>query len=1169
MVVGTVAAAGLSCIGDLDTTRAAPARGTLGEEIYKIACQRFAADAYPDDVAGRQSRALCEGVVGPGAAPPSEQAGAHARLVALAENRARLVEALDRAIPEELGSPMDRLLVRMIPLYDPPEERLPQATRAAADLLVTLANDEEALAALERLAHRQGYRQLRNALGTVRPLLRYPDLDRLLDITLAAIDEGGAAREPWEDLLRAGALDMATQDDAEDAPGPTTLSLTRQLLLTERAPFAAGTALPLAQRDGRGIVLPEGGIRDPFVDTDGDGLADVDPLGRFVDATGTPANVPAPFAVLDEPDTHRDALERAWRPDGTLYYAYQDLDATLLTGLTRELSPLLDVGDGTAPTVLDMVRGLPPLLGPTTDRTWEYGAATHHFRGPDTQRGALFDVLHGVGVVLDRPPVDDALAATEALLHHWEHEAAQALEAGLVADSFADGDTQAALIQDAELWDDVIQVLTWVAQEPGLLPNILRALADPRSRRLGQIYAEMMRHRDVVGPVETEPPYSRDNWRRDVVYDDPVDRGAPNTKANHSLLQRSLSMIHDLSGVRVCNKAGARMAVRVGSSCTPITGAYDECELLDIPDVAEAYAQAIAGVYELRLESGALQALLDLLGGGADWLLETQSQIDGLTTHPSPEALTRLLYGERNCFVDAIFGDIVTRDGVPVAERHDTMVPFTWERRFRFRGDQLIRPGEGSCDDADVECVTFFDAMTPLLEAFYAHFPEVGEGPLCGHITPGAAADTPCYLFAELISALHLHWPHSSDDTTQSSSPTQSYFARKSHGATYEPLVADIFSDCVPDVTGACTARGARLVTALHELTQALTLVQVRPGVDGIDALGAAGEELLDPNRSPGLANLRGRTVSPTNAGRRLVPVTPLLLILDGLSAMDDAFEAAEPARHRRWLGARGLLVDHLLSAECPSSSPCQVTNRRALEAVRVVLPFLRERIAFHRDHGDLEAWAQTFGERAGDTLGSPLGSASIHLLDALQEDPESREALTRLMAFLLDGTAPDDAFRNLVVSVADLLQWLEDDHNMDPLLAALSSALAPNARALVEGTADGPVTTEGSAADQTVRLLREISGVDDERSLRQLLQNLVALPSEGRLETPLEVILDVIAEVNRAEARLNEGTHLDPEDYTHVFDRAVDFLTNEHRGLERLYDVIQHRTLEGPVGAP
>ncbi|MFW6023468.1 MAG: hypothetical protein ACOC9O_01870, partial [Myxococcota bacterium] len=336
--------AAASCATDIDTERVAPARGTIGEEVYKVVCQRFAADAYPNDVSGSMSRDLCEGRVGPEAAPASDETEAHARLVALAENRARLVAAIDQVIPEDLGSPMNRLLVDMIPLYDPPAERLPEATRALADVLVTLSEDAEAVAALERLMHREGYRRLRNALGVARPALRYPDLDAFLDTSLAAIDEGGVAERPWQDLLRAGAFEMALDEPDADEPGPSTLELTRDLLFTERAVFGAGEPLHMARRDPRGIVRPAGGVvADPFVDTDADGLADVDSLGRFVDADGTPLGLPAPFALLDEGDVARDEFERAERTDGSgLYYDHVDLDPTLLAGLAREIGPLVD-----------------------------------------------------------------------------------------------------------------------------------------------------------------------------------------------------------------------------------------------------------------------------------------------------------------------------------------------------------------------------------------------------------------------------------------------------------------------------------------------------------------------------------------------------------------------------------------------------------------------------------------------------------------------------------------------------------------------------------------------------------------------------------------------------------------------------------------------------------
>lgn len=1166
--------AAASCATDIDTERVAPARGTIGEEVYEVVCQRFAADAYPNDVSGSMSRDLCEGRVGPEAAPASDEPEAHARLVALAENRDRLVAAIDQVIPEDLGSPMNRLLVDMIPLYDPPAERLPEATRALADVLVTLSEDAEAVAALERLMHREGYRRLRNALGVARPALRYPELDVFLDTSLAAIDEGGAAERPWQDLLRAGAFEMALDEPDANEPGPSTLELTRDLLFTERAVFGAGEPLYMARRDPRGIVRPAGGVvADPFVDTDADGLADVDSLGRFVDADGTPLDVPAPFALLDEGNVARDDFERAERTaGGALYYDHVDLDATLLAGLAREIGPLVDPNVRGGTTVLDMMRGLPLLLGPVEeDKTATYGAATLRYTGHDTSRSALFDVLHGGSAVLDDADLPDVLVAVETLLRDREHEVAQVIEAGLYADALADDDTRADLIANAELWDDVIQVITWAAQEPGLLEDLLRALTDPRSRHLGQIFAEMMRHKDVIG-ADPADPHARESWRRDVVYSDEVDRGAANTKENHSIFQRTVSVIHDLNGVKVCNKEDPKLVVLgidVTWALTP--DQQKRCGLLQIDDIAEAYAQAITGDFELTLKSGLLQFLIDFLGEGGDFILEESSGIDGLTTTPEPEAFNRLVF-EPTPFVDDLVDPPVTRDGVLVAERHDSQVVFAWERRYVFQGDTLITdpaliPGQGEPCPAGYECITFYEAMSPLLEAFYAHDSVVGEGPDCGHIAPGteeAPSSNPCYLFSELLSALHLHWPQASDDTTQTDE-NQAFFARKSGGSSYEPLVADIFGDCTPDGSGGCTERGAGLITALRDLLIALDETEVRAGVDGLDALAAQGETLIDPDRNPGLTDRRGNTTTTTNAGHRTVPVTPLLLLLDGLNAMDDAF-MAKPERHRLWLGGRELLVDNLLTATCDAGGPCTLDNQRVREALLVTLPFLRDRIAFHEDQGDLDAWAAGLSTDAEETLASPAGSALFDLADAIGSDDEARLQLAALVHYLISEDSPDEAFDNTVVATADMLQWLEDDANMDPFLKVISHALAPGARDRVDnGPADDELELDGSAADASAQLLREISALDDERTLREVLANLVSFPAGGRLETPLDVIVDVIAEVNRAPARLNEGTHLDPEDYDHALDGTVDFLANEHRGLERLYDVIQHRTLQGP----
>ena len=1100
----------LGCVEELDTTRVESARGTLGEEIYEVVCQRIASEESPEDVSGRQSRAVCAGEAGPEAATTP-------RLRALAENRDRLVPALDRVMPEELEDDVGDFMLSLLPFYEPPDDRLPRQTRAVARVLEELVNDEEALAALERMSTRRGYRPLRLGLGVARPMLAYPEFDSFAERALETIDDGGSAGAEWEALLRASALEMATaQPDPPDET--TTLALARQLLYSEDADFAVSAPLWTSRRDARGIVLTarSGGSVDlPFTDGDGDGLADVDALGRFVDATGSVLDVPAPFRVAHENAIARDTMGRALRTDGGHYYAYFDVSRTMLGGVTHEASAWFDPA---APVLMDLTDGLPLLLGPRTGLSREYGSATLAYMGPDTSRGALFDVLHGVGVLLPRESTDDALALVEILVTDHPELLAALIETGLFTDRRAD-ERSAALRAPSNLWDDLIQIATWIAQEPGLMEGLLRSFVHPDAACLGPIYAEMMRYRDDV----YYDPGNLNARRTNVVFTERVDRTAPDSTGNMSLFTRSLSVIHDLSGVKMCNKAGAYLDMP-GPLRWPVTGSYAECELLEVNDVAQLYAQSIIGRAELELKDPTLNDLLDLASGivDRDQLLEDMSGIDGLTTHPTPYALNRLVFAPRNDFLENITDPPLSRDGVPVEDRHAGVI-FAWEREY-------------FCDGRRV---SFYDAMAPLLRAF-DDFDRRTVGP---GIAPDPDPTNPRFLFGELISAQHLHWSTPASDHTQSTDPRGSFFSYQDGGVTYEENVADAFAE-------------GKLISRLHELSVVLDGIELRPGVDGISVLAAATEDLLDPDRNVGLAARDGRRTTTVNDGSREVPLTPLYLLLDGLAAMDAAF-AAEPDRHERWLRARGALVDQLLTVRC--TGECEMDNRRTFALVRVLLPFLRERIAAHRDAGDLDAWALSMHERAAESIGSPTGSALIYFLDAVHQDPEAREALAALLGYLVDAASGNDAFPTTLVAIADILQLLEDDLNLVPLLRVLSRALAPEAPDAVAGSV-GEVVLDGSAADETMDLLREIQVVDERRTMKAMMANMVALPP-GEEETPLEVILDVIAEVNRRDP--GAGSPMTLEDHHDTLSRAHDFLTSESRGMERLYRVIQQRELE------
>ncbi len=1100
-----------SCAQEFDTTRVAPARGSLGAEIYKVLCERIASEENPADTDGSESRDLCRGAVGP-------EAAATPRLRALAENRDRLVGALDTVLPEEMQDDLQNFMVQLLPFYEPPEDYLPRSTRAIAQLLDRMTTDEDALHALERLGYREGYRPLRIGLGVARPLLAYPRFEELSQTALDVIADDGAAHDELDQLLRAAALEMVTaQPDDPTITEESTLSIMRRYMYREDDAFAEGQPRWVLRRDDRGIAMVDtlgGAIPSPFADMNRDGLADVDDLGRFVDPVGAVLDVPAPYTVPGEAPVPRDGSGRALRSDGTRYYAYFDGDRTMLAGLEREALRLFDPEDNTA---LNMMYGLPALLGPEVIHARAYGASSFNYAGPDQSAGALFDVLHAVGPLLARPETDDALAVVEVLLRDHESEVAALIESGLFADRRSDM-RDAALVQPNELWDDLLQVVIWIAQEPGLTEGLLRSFADPRSARLGEIYGDMMRYEDQVN----YDPSDINRYRRDVEFTQLVDRGRPDVMGNQSLFERSISLIHDLSGVQICNKPGARLVI--GPIRWPLTGSYAECELLQIDNVAEIFAQSVIGRAELELKDTTLNDLLALLSGivTTDQLLEINTGIDGLTTHPTPEALARMVFAPRNDFLQNIVDPPLTRDNVEVEGRHQATI-FAWEREWRFN------------DGFEPSRVTFYDAMIPMLEAFDDYDRRTrGDG-----ITPGWSGNR--FLFGELISSVHLHYPSPESDTTQNDDPGRRFFSYQSDGVSYEENVADLFAD------GGFTMR-------LHQISKILDDIEVRPGVDGIAALAAATEALVDPDRNPGLAYRDGSTTTRTNAGRRTVQATPLYQLLDGLSAMDDAFAAA-PERHGPWLEARGALVDQFLQVNPAGGGNFQFENRRSIALFRILVELLRDRIDAHRTAGDLAMWAHDLDGDIADSMTGPMGASAIRFADAIQTDDAARSELSQLMAYLFDEASGNDAFDATLFAAADMMMVLEDDRNIVPILNVMGDAVAGNASVVIE-TGD-ELVLDDSAVDGGLNLIRESNVVDDRRTLTRVLQNLVAL-QPGQEETQLEILIDVLTEVNRAAP--GAGTHFDTTDYQELMSRSADMLSSESRGMERLYDIIQNR---------
>ena len=199
------------------------------------------------------------------------------------------------------------------------------------------------------------------------------------------------------------------------------------------------------------------------------------------------------------------------------------------------------------------------------------------------------------------------------------------------------------------------------------------------------------------------------------------------------------------------------------------------------------------------------------------------------------------------------------------------------------------------------------------------------------------------------------------------------------------------------------------------------------------------------------------------------------------------------------------------------------------------------------------------------DVVTGPTFATVLDVLDAIRADESARTELERLLVFLLQ-SASADAQKSTLSALVDLLQVFEDDAGVTALLHAVSSAAAPevldaNGHVLSRGflfasiEAMSRILGEARTQDGTRVCAKEI---DPNRTLAVVLRRLVT-PSDDGKAPPIEVLIDVAAEVNRK--RPQDATKLAPADYASIAHEVADFCTNPSRGLEQVYTVIKQAT--------
>jgi hypothetical protein len=1173
---------------------------------------------------------LVEGAVDSAGQPVSvasqeaKRAEALARLAALARHRPRVVAALDALVPDSevpvrdisnpapeltcnpaaqewarLHAELAALLDRMTAMYG--DGTLPDTTRALAAWLESFEGSPEATQLWAELDARQGYQPPERTLGALRPLLSYPGLRDLLDAATHAVAPSaspGPTRTPFTSMLEvahhalrtvqpqevraplSATYDALAKRDVLSRPR-TAPELLSALLLTEAGPTPAGPPVLAPRRDGRGVAAVTS-VGLPFSDADADGLPDVDGLGRFVPGSTEP--VPSPFPVPGEPDTvQRDAEGRALSgPSGSPLYAYVDARRTLLGQVFSEARPMLAT-DATHPrsTVMQLLDGLPVVLGPrdgSKSSTREYPPVTVTYDAFHVDEAPVLDLVHAGAQVLGHPSADDALSMARALVVDHPGDVARLVALLRSLWRSVDEHPEAELKAGNTLRDELLDVVVEISREPGLMEDLVKAMAQPDSRGLGPAVASFLEHRDRIdydrnalnGPPRNLTTGDTGHPRT------PVDRTQPDAGLNRSLMQRFLNIVHDANGVTFCNKAGATVHARgvpiLGSMDLPVLGTYDECEVFKIDDMAVFYLQSIVGKAKLRMRPSIMQSTATVsvmeqssgitgfweAGGTGELLPKTEwlnrmIVFDQVNDSPTSSGKNYITHRFLKDLLGTDIGSAVCPERViddPVPDAEDA-APDGKVRGLRSCAANEWFPRRNPDTLLMLETEGFFKAIRPLLLAFTSRDRED--------------------LAIRMMDVLYRHWMSEQAPASEcklTSNPATSQCSRAG-AVRLEPLAAEFLRG---DVMGSLQALVPKLqalrvphCTAVDARTKKCTRVETR---DGVKVLAELVRTAIDPARAEamGLTDRRGGSTHVRQDGVTLAQVTPLSLALDAFTAMDEAFDrrAAEHPdeldRRVAWKDAWSRLAHQFLAVRGEREAS-EFTNPLAALLLPPALDLLRSELYARCP----ETWTPPYArctwmrdavtQQAQEFLGGPMFATAWDFLEAARRDTALWAQVEGLTNHLLNPESPE-TWPALLGTSVDGVQLLAAEGKHGASLAHLASeALKPEA--LVDATlvlgrrVAGKAYTEDGTTQVCAREM------DPHELMPGVLARLVtptAIPGEAMPRTPWEVLTEAVADIQRvvpgqAEAR-------SAEDYQRITHELVSFLMDPEHGLERFYAV-------------
>lgn len=389
-------------------------------------------------------------------------------------------------------------------------------------------------------------------------------------------------------------------------------------------------------------------------------------------------------------------------------------------------------------------------------------------------------------------------------------------------------------------------------------------------------------------------------------------------------------------------------------------------------------------------------------------------------------------------------------------------------------------------------------------------------------------------VLADLLSALH---PHTSPDLPYASPACANTWA-------VEPMLLDVMDN-------------TEIIISITELLSSLNGLQTPTGLNVLYELDGLIGHLLQPDAS--IRRHDGSTwVLGNDDSSRIEPISRLYLLLDALRVVDAAV-SADPVADAALDRVSELLFDRFLEVE-ESGGQWRFKNRRAWFLFLNTLAFIKDRTTVHRSRGVLSEELLETEDNLRESVGDRTIPRVVDVLKILSGHPSLPGELDALLLDLVDLNDPVK-----VEELRNLVGWTLQAQNAQrawvPIAHGLGEYLDPDGNDwdILEGvgciSSAPPNTLLSRLMDMLVRMSKARG--NDRNLFAQITANL-GTTYPGTAEFPIDDFGDIISKLHRQDP--TQTTETSVGDMTNCLRETSDYLLDDERGLEKLYQQVERR---------